>query len=160
MKKRTIAGASVLVALVAGLAVWQAWRSPSMPAGWIDPDDTASVVQGRQVYVMYCAACHGANLEGQPDWRDRLPNGRLPAPPHDPIGHTWHHPDGMLFDMVKNGLVPGRTAPPGYESDMPAYRDILSDHDIRAVIAFIKSTWPEPVRKAQEEVTREQAHAH
>lgn len=151
-------GVAVLAA--GGALAWQAWQSPAMPAGWINPDDDASVARGRQVYGMYCAACHGANLEGQPNWRDRMPNGRLPAPPHDPSGHTWHHPDAMLFDMVKNGLVPGRTAPPGYESDMPAYRDMLSDDEIRAVIAFIKSTWPEPVRKAQEEVTREQAHAH
>lgn len=161
MKKRPLAmmlGVAVLAA--GGTLAWQAWQSPAMPAGWINPDDDASVARGRQVYGMYCAACHGANLEGQPNWRDRMANGRLPAPPHDASGHTWHHPDGMLFDMVKNGLVPGRTAPPGYESDMPAYRDILSDDEIRAVIAFIKSTWPESVRKAQEEVTREQAHAH
>lgn len=161
MKKRilmaVIGGAVLLVVAAFG---WQALQGPAMPPGWIDPDDTASVTQGRQVYGMHCAACHGANLEGQPNWRDRMPNGRLPAPPHDPAGHTWHHPDAMLFDMVKNGLVPGRTAPPGYESDMPAYRDILSDDEIRAVIAFIKSIWPESVRKAQEEVTREQAHVH
>jgi mono/diheme cytochrome c family protein len=38
---------------------------------------------------------------------------------------------------------------------MPAFRDKLSDDDIRAVIAYIKSTWPEETRKLQAEVTRQ-----
>lgn len=59
----------------------------------------------------------------------------------------------MLVDMVKNGLVPGKTAPPGYVSDMPAYRDILSDQQIIAVLTYIKSTWPPKVLEAQKEVT-------
>ena len=67
------------------------------------------------------------------------------------------HPDAMLFDMIKHGLVPGRTAPPGYESDMPAYSAILSDEDIVAVIAYIKSSWPPKVLEAQKEVTQQQA---
>ena len=55
--------------------------------------------------------------------------------------------------MVKNGLVPGRTAPSAYESDMPAYAGILTDEEIVAVIAYIKSTWPPKVLQAQKEVT-------
>src|SRR3546814_19261548 len=85
--------------------------------------------------------CHGATLQGQANWRERMPNGKLPAPPHDKTGHTWHHPDAMLVDIVKNGLVPGKTAPAGYVSDMPAYRDILSDQEIIAVLTYIKSSW-------------------
>lgn len=37
-------------------------------------------------------------------------------------------------------------APPGYESDMPAFGGTLSDEEIRAVLAFIASRWPENVR--------------
>jgi mono/diheme cytochrome c family protein len=110
------------------------------------------IAQGRQVYADQCAACHGANLEGQPDWRSPLPSGRLPAPPHDASGHTWHHPDDMLFRIVKEGtaaIVGG-----GYESDMPAFADVLGDADIRAVLAYIKSTWPERERGYQQAVTR------
>lgn len=40
-------------------------------------------------------------------------------------------------------MVPDKYAPAGYESDMPAFGGILSDDEIRAVLAFIKSTWPE-----------------
>ena len=122
--------------------------------GFIDPSaDEGRITLGKTVYAANCAACHGANLEGQANWRERLANGRLPAPPHDKTGHTWHHPDRLLIDMVKNGLVPGRTAPPGYESDMPAYAGKLTDDEIVAVIAYIKSTWPPKVLQAQKEVT-------
>ena len=27
----------------------------------------------------------------------------LPAPPHNETGHTWHHPDEMLFAITKYG---------------------------------------------------------
>ncbi|WP_228129222.1 cytochrome c [Pusillimonas sp. T7-7] len=120
---------------------------------FIDPSDQTRVMQGRVVYTNNCAACHGESLQGQPSWRERMPNGRLPAPPHDKTGHTWHHPDAMLVDMVKNGLVPGKTAPPGYVSDMPAYGAVLSDEEIIAAIAYIKSNWPPKVLEAQKEVT-------
>src|SRR5690348_1739477 len=68
-----------------------------------DPDDPKLVARGKVVYDAQCASCHGAKLEGQPDWRHRLPNGRMPAPPHDATGHTWHHSDKQLFDMTKSG---------------------------------------------------------
>ena len=104
------------------------------------------IVLGRQVYAEHCASCHGAELEGQPDWQTRLPNGRMPAPPHDASGHTWHHSDEDLFTITKNGLA---ALVPGYESDMPGFQTTLSDDEIRAVFAFIKSTWPEREREYQ-----------
>lgn len=110
------------------------------------------IEQGRQIYADQCASCHGAQLEGQPDWRTPLPSGRLPAPPHDASGHTWHHPDDVLFRIVKEGtaaIVGG-----GYESDMPGFGDVLSDSEIRAVLAYIKSTWPERERAYQQNVSR------
>lgn len=147
----------VVVSAASGLAVLAATvylTSLGKSDGFIDPSaDEGRITLGKTVYAANCAACHGANLEGQANWRERLANGRLPAPPHDKTGHTWHHPDRLLIDMVKNGLVPGRTAPPGYESDMPAYAGILTDEEIVAVIAYIKSTWPPKVLQAQKEVT-------
>ena len=105
------------------------------------------------MYVAHCAACHGAKLEGQPDWRERLANGRFPAPPHDETGHTWHHPDAVLFSITRNGIE--KHAPAGYESDMPAFAGRLSDDDIWAVLAYIKSTWPAEIRTLQAKVSRE-----
>lgn len=135
------------VLILAIFAGWQYTRTAPTAAA-----SEEVISQGRQVYVDQCAACHGAELVGQPDWRSPLPSGRLPAPPHDASGHTWHHPDDVLFRIVKEGtaaIVGG-----GYESDMPGFGDVLSDADIRAVLAYIKSNWPERERGYQQAVTR------
>ncbi|WP_194725416.1 c-type cytochrome [Noviherbaspirillum malthae] len=149
---------TAVTAIVAILAVIVAasihFRGAPAPA-YISPSDTTLVARGKSIYAAQCAACHGAALEGQPDWRMRLSSGRLPAPPHDASGHTWHHPDKVLFDIVKNGLVPGKTAPEGYQSDMPAYGSLLSDEDITAVLAYIKSQWPPELLELQRKVTQE-----
>ena len=102
--------------------------------------DAVRVAHGARVYAQHCALCHGAKLEGQPDWRKRLANGRLPAPPHDESGHTWRHRDHVLFALTRNGMVPPY-APKGYASDMPAFAGKLSDDEIWAVLACLKSQW-------------------
>lgn len=116
--------------------------------------DPAKIALGQKLYAQHCAACHGAQLEGQPAWRRRPPNGRMPAPPHDESGHTWHHPDAVLFGITKYGMVPPY-APKNYESDMPAFGGKLSDEEIRAVLAYIESHWTSPeVLEARVEITR------
>lgn len=155
---RTVVMVLAAVAAMAAGALFFAFTSGQKPAFYIDPANRQQVSQGEKIYVQYCAVCHGAKLEGQPDWRTRLPNGRLPAPPHDESGHTWHHADSLLFDIVKRGLVAGQTAPPGHESDMPAYGTILSDEEIIAVLAYIKSTWPKDVQQMQQQVSRQYRH--
>ena len=80
------------------------------------PDNLTIVKQGKALYDLHCAACHGANLEGQPNWKQRRADGKLPAPPQHESGHTWHH-DGILTD----------------------------DHII-AVLSYIKSTWSDEIR--------------
>lgn len=118
-----------------------------------DPTNPEQVALGEQVYGQYCASCHGASLEGQPDWQSRLPSGRLPAPPHDETGHTWHHPDDVIVGIVKEGLGP--YAPEGYESDMPAFGDVLTDEEIWAVLAYLKSEWPPRIQQRQTVITEQ-----
>lgn len=113
-------------------------KKPSTKA---DPNNVAQVERGEKVYKRFCSLCHGRNLEGQKDWHKPKANGRMPAPPHDATGHTWHHADIVLFNQTKYGIVPPY-APKGYQSDMPAFKDSLKDEDIWAVLAFIKSRWP------------------
>lgn len=111
-----------------------------------------TIAAGRAVYQQHCASCHGVNLEGQPDWKTPLPSGRLPASPHDESGHTWHHSDRVLFEITKYGTA--AVVGGGYESDMRGFQDTLSDDEIRAVLSFIKSTWPQRERRYQEDATR------
>ncbi len=134
------------------------WCGMPASADRADPGDKAMVERGAMIYRKFCAVCHGVNLEGQPDWRKRKPDGRLPAPPHDRSGHTWHHPDRVLFEITKYGLVPPH-APENYASDMPAWQGVLSDADIWAVLAYIKSRWPKEVLEVQEGIDRQSREA-
>ena len=108
--------------------------------------ESAQIAAGRELYATHCASCHGADLQGQPDWQTPLPTGRLPAPPHDASGHTWHHSDDQLFTIVKKGVS---AIVPDYESDIAGFEGVLTDEQIRAVLDFIKSTWPEREREYQ-----------
>jgi mono/diheme cytochrome c family protein len=114
-----------------------------------NPNNPRAVALGQQVYSARCASCHGANLEGQPNWQQDLPTGGRPAPPHDESGHTWHHNDQSLFTTVKFGGQ--ATAPEGYKSNMPAFGQVLSDEEIYAVLAYIKSTWSPDIQTAQQQ---------
>lgn len=113
-------------------------------AGILPYQDPTAVAAGEKIYAEHCATCHGADLEGEPNWKTRDADGYAPAPPHDVSGHTWHHPDRQLFDLTKHG--PAQVVGQGYRSRMPGYAGILSDHEIVAVLAFIKSTWPAHIR--------------
>ncbi|MDD9929367.1 MAG: cytochrome c, partial [Rhodospirillaceae bacterium] len=109
------------------------------------------VAEGRNIYAAMCAGCHGAKLEGQKNWRQRGDDGKLPAPPHNKTGHTWHHADEVLFEITKRGTG-GALGLKDYESDMPAYEDTLTDRQIVAVLAFIKSNWPREILERQQEI--------
>jgi mono/diheme cytochrome c family protein len=140
----------VLSGMLPGLVVVACIQAQTTtPAHQADPDNAEQVALGQQVYASFCAGCHGSNLEGQPNWQKKLPLGNFPAPPHDETGHTWHHADQWLFEIVKYG---GKYhAPPRYRSAMPAYQEMLSDAETWAVLAFIKSRWPVAIRAQQEQ---------
>lgn len=118
------------------------------------PNDKDVVARGAEVYAQQCASCHGKNLEGQPNWRSRLPTGRMPAPPHDESGHTWHHNDRLLFRLTKEG--PAAVIGNNYQSDMKGYAETLSDRDIIAVLSYIKSKWPSHVRARHDRINEAQ----
>jgi S-disulfanyl-L-cysteine oxidoreductase SoxD len=117
----------------------------------LQPGDAATVALGRKVYDTHCAACHGAQLQGQPNWRERDAAGRLPAPPHDRTGHTWHHPDEVLFRITKHGVANAANLK-DYASAMPVYDGVLSDAEIIAVLSYIKSRWPADIRRKHDEL--------
>ncbi len=135
MKRLPVLGLIVLV--VASTLFAATYLMPEREVA--DPNNLEQVGLGMRVYAENCASCHGVALEGQPDWQIRKPDDRLPAPPHDDSGHTWHHADDVLFQITKHGVA--KFAPPGYETDMPAFGDVLRDEEIWAVLAYIKTYW-------------------
>ncbi len=115
----------------------------------LTPEDRDVVQAGQRIYIEHCASCHGAELEGQPNWQSRRADGLLPAPPHDASGHTWHHPSDHLIRLTKYG--PQAFAGPDYKSEMPAYEGTLSDAQIVAVLSFIQSTGTPEIRRRHDE---------
>lgn len=146
--------AAPLIATLVGTMGLLITSTPVLGFFHSDPD----VTLGEQVYQTRCAACHGAMLEGQPNWQSANDDGTYPAPPHDASGHTWHHGDAMLLDYIRRGGQAvlddmGVT----FTSGMPAFGAQLTGSEIEAVLAYIKSTWPDQIRAAQEDRTRSEA---
>lgn len=137
--------------IIGGLAV-----AAGIGAQFFRPNARADHANGAALYDENCASCHGADLEGAPDWQNRNPDGTMKPPPHDDSGHTWHHTDSQLFLYTKLGGA-GAMASVGmtdFNSAMPAFEGVLSDAEIREILAFIKSTWSEDIRESQAEMTR------
>ena len=138
--------------VVLGLGVAALWFAQNGAAQAQVPLQPASadIVAGEALYATSCASCHGANLEGQPDWRSPGDDGKLRAPPHDKDGHTWHHGDALLFNYTKLG---GKAALAeqgmDFDSGMPGFSDSLTDAEIWNILGYIKSTWPERMRETQ-----------
>lgn len=131
--------------------------SSEKPGQLFYPDDQEVVQLGGQIYADNCASCHGVNLEGQTaNWRSPGPDGKLPAPPHDQTGHTWHHTDELLFNLTKYGLAKVANLE-NYQSNMPIYDGVLTDEEIIAVMSFIKSTWPQDIREHHDRMNAAQA---
>lgn len=143
--------------LLAGAAAG-AWLMAQAGAETDAPPESPDLAQGELLYQSYCASCHGANLEGQPDWRTPGPDGALAAPPHDETGHTWHHTDSMLFNYTKLGGKAALAAQGiDFASGMPGFGDQLTDDQIWNILAYIKSTWPDRQRQIQDERSASEA---
>ncbi len=145
-----VLGATVLALAGAG-AFWvlsggPAAQGPAIPA---IPVAKIDVARGKALYAQNCASCHGANLEGQPNWQVANALGIYPAPPHDESGHTWHHDDKLLFDYAKLGGagVLQQQGVKNVKSGMPAFGGVLSDSEIRDILGYIVSSWPERIKK-------------
>lgn len=107
--------------------------------------------RGELVYAANCAACHGINGQGQFPDAPLEPDatGRYGAPPHNEAGHTWHHDDDLLIQIVREG---GMGSPEAFYP-MPAFGQILTDDDLQAVLVYIKGFWTEEQRTFQRQST-------
>jgi mono/diheme cytochrome c family protein len=146
-------GCSSVAGLALAFLLWS-WLPSSQPTVFNDvvippvPKlRAAQLERGATLYATYCAQCHGANLAGTPNWKERLADGSLPPPPHDNSGHTWHHSDKVLLEIIRDG------GNPASNSTMPAFGDKLSDEDMKAILDFFKSTWGKKEREYQWGIT-------
>ena len=143
MTKGLLAGLSGLFFNAAAIA------APDRPLAL----DSEQVEAGRAIYQQYCASCHGRSGEGAPGWREPNEQGDLPPPPHDETGHTWRHSDADLYRMISKGW---RDPFNKTESlTMPAFDEILTSEEIRAVITYLKTLWRLDQRRFQWEQTHD-----
>jgi mono/diheme cytochrome c family protein len=105
-------------------------------------------IDGEALYLQYCAECHGEQGEGQPNWKQPNSAGVYPAPPHDSAGHTWHHSDDLLIQIiVEGGSLPAST--------MPAFGDQLGRAEIQAILDHIRTFWGAEERAFQQQVSQQ-----
>jgi mono/diheme cytochrome c family protein len=140
--------AGIVVLAGAAAAGWLLSGASRDSAGALPAADLS---RGQAIYAEACASCHGADLEGRTDWRSPGPDGRLPAPPHDETGHTWHHPDRVLMEITLRGTA--AVVGGGYESNMPGFEDVYSEGELRDVLEWIKTQWSERERAHQAQIT-------
>ena len=139
--------------------------SPMPPAAVVPTEETAvspqpptlnpdEIALGQTIYAANCADCHGANLEGEADWKIKNDDDSFRSPPHDETGHTWHHPDEELLDAIRLGGARFEDMNIDVKSSMPAFGERLTEEEITAVLTYIKSTWPDDAREWQWEVSQ------
>ncbi len=128
----------VLAALVAltALSAGCGEPEPVAPPSAERSDAAGGPRTGSQIFASTCAACHGAAGEGTENWMVRDEDGRLPPPPLNGEGHTWHHSDGVLYGIVSEGGL-GL----GFGSNMPGFKEELSRDEIIAVLEYVKTLW-------------------
>src|SRR4029077_16355269 len=93
------------------------------------PKPPPGIPRVARLYLGLCASCHGE--DGRGSWRATL----FLIRPGDLAGaaRIAGHTDQYLADIIKNGGAPiGR---PG----MPAFGGALSDDDIRALVAYLRT---------------------
>lgn len=154
MKKKSIfaIGGALSAIFVIGLIVYRNSQTEDAKQVRLRPDDLQLVAMGKKIYDVNCASCHGRDFKGEANWRERRDDGLLPAPPHDETGHTWHHPDDLLFALTKYG--PAKMIGDGYQSAMPGFEDVLTDEEIIASLSYIKSRWPQEIRQRHDQINQ------
>ena len=134
----SVATVGLVLAACFGVGTQTPARMPipvAQPAPTVRAEPTSNP-KGAELYATNCQVCHG-DLRGL---------GGSGAPPQNQYGHTWHHPDVQLKDWVINGKRFGF-------SQMPAFKNILTDPEVDDVLSYIKASWTEDQRETQADVS-------
>ena len=117
----------------------------------IDEKLISQIILGKSLYVTHCASCHGDNLQGQPNWSTKKDkDGYNLSPPLNGTGHTWHHSQEQLFNIIRYGF---KIYNENYDGKMQG-NDKLNDDDIWSILAYMKSVWPESIQKKYDTISK------
>jgi mono/diheme cytochrome c family protein len=141
--------ARIIVAVTAAVLSGALVSACGRDEGSVPALDQGQVARGGELYQQYCASCHRPDLSGDPDWKTPNEDGSFSPPPHDSTGHTWHHPDQVLIEIIRDGSdFP--------QSRMLSFGDRLREEDIEAILEFFKANWGPEERAYQRQVTEQQ----
>ena len=112
----------------------------------ITRDSALMIARGKIVYESNCVSCHQVNLVGAENWKGVDKDGHRKAPPLNGTGHTWHHDDASLHNIIKYGLA---KIVKNYEGKMIGFGDKINDKQIDSVLSYIKSHWEDEIYERQ-----------
>ena len=112
----------------------------------ITRDSTLMIARGKIIYENNCVSCHQVNLSGAENWKGLDEDGHRKAPPLNGTGHTWHHDDASLHNIIKYGLA---KIVKNYEGKMIGFGDKITDKQIESVLSYIKSHWEDEIYERQ-----------
>ena len=73
--------------------------------------------EGHEIFIQKCMACHGESGDG-----------KLPGQPNFSKGDAFYKSDSVLIDVNREG-----------KGVMPGFDGVLSEEEIRNVVAYIKT---------------------
>ena len=117
----------------------------------ITRDSTLMIARGKIIYESYCVSCHQVNLIGAENWKGVDEDGHRKAPPLNGTGHTWHHDDATLHNIIKYGLA---KIVKNYEGKMIGFGDKINDKQIDSVLSYIKSHWEDEIYERQISISK------
>jgi len=111
----TVSGvAAISIAFAAGEMIRpKATAAPGATAGLVIPPAGTQERQGYTLFMMNCAHCHGNDARGD----------------EGPDLHGVTKSDSRIASIIKNGI----------KGEMPKFGTKLTDADVRALIAFVRS---------------------
>ena len=117
----------------------------------ITRDSVLMIARGKIIYESYCVSCHQVNLIGAENWKGVDEDGHRKAPPLNGTGHTWHHDDASLHNIIKYGLA---KIVKNYEGKMIGFGDKINDKQIDSVLSYIKSHWEDQIYDRQISISK------
>ena len=117
----------------------------------ITRDSPLMIIRGKIIYENNCVSCHQVNLIGAANWKGLDEDGHRKAPPLNGTGHTWHHDDASLHNIIKYGLA---KIVKNYEGKMIGFGDKINDKQIDSVLSYIKSHWEDQIYDRQISISK------
>lgn len=101
------------------------WKAPAKAANRLNPvpKNKTTIKSGKQLFLKYCAACHGNNGQG-----GGILSSNLNPKPANLKERAGNHSDGDFAWKITNG-----------RGSMPAFKDQLSENEIWQLTNFIQS---------------------